>query len=92
MRVITEVRGTPFITRTVLANQMGISAKTVDNRAREMKNSGRYPEPTIIKDGGLVLINYLAFMDYIAKRERIQNGIPVDDFAPREMAKAMGWY
>lgn len=92
MRTLTEVRGTPFVSKTVLANQIGVSTKTVDNRAREMKNSGRYPEPTIIKDGGLVLINYLAFIDYIEKRERIQNGIKVDNFDPKELARAMGWY
>lgn len=92
MKVITEVRGTPYMPRAVLAQQFGISPRTVDERMREIKRSDRYDELACIKDGGLVLINYLVFLDYIEKRERIKNGIAVPDFEPKKLAKSIGWY
>lgn len=92
MRVITEVRGTPYMPRGVLAQQFGIAPRTVDERVREIKNSDRYDEHAVIKDGGIVLINYLVFLDYLEKRERIKNGIQVPAYDPKEMAKALGWY
>ena len=92
MRVITEVRGTPYMPRAVLAQQFGISKRTVDERMKEIKKSDRYDEHACIKDGGIVLINYLVFLDYIEKRERIRNGIKVEDYDPQKLAKAIGWY
>ena len=92
MRVITEVRGTPYMPRAVLAQQFGISKRTVDERMKEIKKFDRYDEHACIKDGGIVLINYLVFLDYIEKRERIRNGIKVEDYDPQKLAKAIGWY
>lgn len=92
MTVITETRGTPWMPRCVLAQQMGISPRTVDERMRELKESNRYGDLACIKDGGLVLINYLAFVDFVSNREKIRNKIPVPPYDPRKIAKEMGWY
>lgn len=92
MVVMTEVRGTPFMPRCVLAQQIGVSPRTVDERMKELKASNRYGDMACIKDGGLVLINYLAFLDFLKNREKIKNKIPVPDYKPQEIAKELGWY
>ena len=67
-------KGTPFISRANLSKQLGVCPITIDNRTREIKKeveNGRYPDNSVIEDGGLKLLNYLVFMDYLNNRQRL---------------------
>lgn len=68
--------GQVMMRREDLAKYLGISAPTVDARCKEMEEEikkGRYSEKVITKTGGLKLINYLAFCDYLHYKDRLQN-------------------
>lgn len=96
MTVLTEVLGSPLVQRHVLAKQIGTCPQTLDGRLRDLKEfnekTHRYGSNPVIKDGGLVLINYIAFMDFTANREKIKNGIPIPEYEPRKLAWEIGWY
>lgn len=67
--------GQVMMRRDDLAKYLGISAPTVDARCKEMEEeirNGRYSERVITKIGGIKLINYLAFCDFIHYRDRLQ--------------------
>ena len=93
---ITEVHGAPYITRGNLAKQIKLSVRTIDARIKEMREeTDRYDEFALIKDGGIVLINYLAWIDFMKYRERLMNrnlrkNIPKYD--PKRVAESIGWY
>lgn len=62
---------------------------------REEVEKGRYDEFAFIKDGGFLLINFLAFTDYIKHRNRLReknlrNEVPA--YNPKKIAQAIGWY
>ena len=95
---INTTKGTPFMTRVTLSKQLGVSPGTVDNRAREIKKeveNGRYPDNSVIEDGGLKLLNYLVFIDYINNRQKLLEPNLrkyVEPFDARKVAESIGWY
>lgn len=95
---ITMCNASPYISRATIAQQLNIAKPTVDVRIREIKEEvkkGRYNDLAIIKDGGIVLINYLVFVDYMANRQKLlEKNLRklVPTFNPRKVAESIGWY
>ena len=95
---LDSTKGHPYITRANLRQQLGISLASIDIRVREIKKeveNGRYTDLAVIKDGGIVLINYLVFIDYEKNRQKLLEPNLrkyVEPFNPREVAENMGWY
>lgn len=93
-----SIKGTPYKSKVVLAKELGISPGTVNNRAKEIKEevlNGRYPDCSIIEDGGLKLINYLVFIDYLNNRQKLlQPNLRklVEPFDAYKIAKSIGYY
>lgn len=59
-----------------LAARYGIAKRTVQNRICEMheedRKSGRYKDRATINDGKIVLVNELAFLDWLKYRGQLQ--------------------
>lgn len=95
---IEYIHATPYITRANLAQELQISIGTVDKRIREIRQeiaNKRYSEFAVIKDGGLMLVNYLVLIDYMHYRERLldrnlRKNVPQYD--PAKIARELGWY
>ena len=93
-----STKGIPYKSKVVLAKELGISPGTVNNRAKEIKEevlNGRYPDCSIIEDGGLKLINYLVFIDYLNNRQKLREPNLrkyVQPFDAYEIAKSIGYY
>jgi DNA-binding Lrp family transcriptional regulator len=93
-----STKGVPYKSKVVLAKELGISPGTVNNRAKEIKEevlSGRYPDCSVIEDGGLKLINYLVFIDYLNNRQKLREPNLrkyVQPFDAYEIAKSIGYY
>lgn len=100
MRITTieATNGSPYISRANISQQMSMCLSSVDNRIREIKKeiqSGRYPESSVIKDGGFVLVNYLVFIDYMNNRQKLlESNLRkyVGPFRPAQVAREIGWY
>ena len=98
INLIETIKGDPWITRANLSKQLGVSVGTVDNRAKEIEQqikAGRYPDCSIIRDGGIILFNYLVFMDYLQNRKLLLDSNLkkyAEPFQPRKIANSMGWY
>lgn len=90
--------GQVMMRRDDLAKYLGISAPTVDARCKEMEEEikrGRYSERVITKLGGIKLINYLAFCDFLHYRDRLQNKNlrkTVPPYDPAAWAKELAIY
>ena len=95
---LESIRGIPYKTKLVLAKELGVSPGTVNNRAKEIKEEvlkGRYPNCSILEDGGLKLINCLVFIDYINNRQMLLQPNcrkQVEPFDAREIARSIGLY
>ena len=95
---IETTKGTPYKSKITLAKELGISPGTVNNRAKEIKEEvlkGRYPDWSVIEDGGLKLINYLVFIDYLNNRQKLHDTNAkkyVEPFNPQAIAESLGWY
>lgn len=93
-----SISGVPYKSKIVLAKELGISPGTVNNRAKEIKEevlNGRYPDCSVIEDGGLKLINYLVFIDYLNNRQKLREPNLrkyVQPFDAYEIAKSIGYY
>lgn len=93
-----SISGVPYKSKIVLAKELGISPGTVNNRAKEIKEeviNGRYPECSVIEDGGLKLINYLVFIDYLNNRQKLREPNLrkyVQPFDAYEIARSIGYY
>ena len=93
-----SIHGVAYKSKVVLAKELGISPGTVNNRCKEIKEEilkGRYPEWSVINDGGLKLINYLVYIDYSFNRERLREPNLrkyVEPFNAYEIAKSIGYY
>ena len=61
-----------YLKRESLARQYDLSPRTVDNRIKEMVESGRYPENFLVKDTGLTLVEEAAFFDYLFYRRMLK--------------------
>lgn len=93
---IKELHCSPFRTIKDLADELNVTKVTINTRKKELENEKeRYGEYAVIKDGGIVLINYLAFIDYMKYRERLQEKNlrkTVPPYNPQKLAKSIGWY
>ena len=95
---LESIRGIPYKTKLDLAKAIGVSPGTVNNRAKEIKEEilkGRYPNCSIIEDGGLKLINCLVFIDYINNRQMLLQPNcrkQVEPSDAREIARSIGLY
>lgn len=85
----------PYKSKSALANDLGISKSTVHIRAAELeKHTDRYGDLAVIRDGQIVLINALCFIDWMRyRRELLDPGLAkyVPDFEPEKLARSMGW-
>ena len=76
-----------------LATVFDMGKSTVNERIRELEgwiDEGRYPRTAVIHDGKIVLVNRLAFVDYLANRQRLMNRNArklVPPYNPAELAK-----
>lgn len=96
--VYTEsIRSYPYMRPESLAEEFGISQGTVRNRMKEIEEeikTGRYNDYAVIKDGGIVLVNVLVFIDYIKYRQILLHKNTrkhAPDFHPEELIKIIGW-
>lgn len=93
-----STKGIPYKSKVVLAKELGISPGTVNNRCKEIREEiekGRYPEWSVINDGGLKLINYLVYIDYSSNREKLREPNLrkyVEPFDAYKIAKSIGYY
>ena len=84
----------PYRKKADLAADLGLSKSTVHIRAEEMAQSGRYGQYCIIRDGNIILINVLCFLDWLRyRRELLDSNLKkyVPAFEPIAVAKQMGW-
>lgn len=95
---VCTIHGRVMMTRADAAKELNVSPQTIDNRCREIKEeikAGRYPEMSIIEDGGIKLINFLVLIDYMHNRKRLKEKNlrkHVPPFDAKETAKGLGYY
>lgn len=78
-----------------LADMLGISKGTVQNRLEEIKSEKRYTmkDRAVIEDGNIVRINLLVFLDYMTNRrwlmdKNLRKRVP--PYNPEEVALSIG--
>lgn len=85
-----------FATRKALADEYGISERTVDNRMKEIEaERERYGKYAVLKEGYMKVVNYLVWVDYMKNRQALREKNlrkHVDAFDPEEVARAIGLY
>lgn len=96
---ITNLRtyaGSPYKTKLQIAKECELSPRTVQERIKELEGEKeRYGRHAVIRDGNIVLINYLAWVDYIANRKNLLGKNTrkyVPEYSPREIAEEIGYY
>ena len=60
--------------RDSLSRLYDLNTRFIDRLAKEMEESGRYPDDAILKGRGYVLIEEDAFRDYLKNREALKQG------------------
>lgn len=76
--------------------EWSICTTTIDTRLKEIEDEsrkGRYPNNSVIRDGGIVRVNHLVFIDYMTNRQRLlQPNLRkyVEPFNAFEIAKSIG--
>lgn len=61
--------------RDSLSRLYDLNTRFVDRLAKEMEESGRYPDDAILKGRGYVLIEEDAFRDYLKNRSIMKQGL-----------------
>lgn len=96
--IYTEsIRGYPYMPKDKIAQEFSISRATVQGRVKEIEGwikKGRYNEYAIIRDGNILLINVLVFIDYMAHRQELREKNPrkqVPEYKPDEVVYNLGW-
>ena len=96
--VYTEsIRGYPYMKKEQLAKEFQISTGTVRTRLFEIENqikNGRYNDYAIIRDGNIVLINVLVFIDYLTYRRQLLDSNArkyTPAFHPEKLVQMIGW-
>ena len=96
--VYTEsIRGYPYMRKEQLADEFQISVGTVRTRLFEIEDEikkGRYNDYAVIRDGNIVLINVLVFIDYMTYRRQLldcntRKYTPA--FHPEKLIQTIGW-
>ena len=84
----------PYLRKQELAEMLGISKATVQQRIGEMEASGRYSPYAVLRDGRVVEINALAFIDWLKYRrmwadKHLRKYIP--EYSAEKVARSLGW-
>lgn len=97
MMYTESIRGYPYMQSEQIAEEFHISKGTVFNRLKgieeEIKN-GRYNDYAVIRDGKLVFINVLVFLDYLKHRKQLQDRNArkyTPEFQPEKIVQIIGW-
>ena len=97
MTKVEQIRFKGFYkTKEELKIEWSICTTTIDTRLKEIEDEvlkGRYPSNSVIRDGGIVRINHLVFIDYMNNRQRLlQPNLRkyVEPFNAFEIAKSIG--
>lgn len=96
---VESIRGCPYMTQAKLATEFSISRATVGLRIKEIEaemKDGRYSDypHTIIRDGRIVLINQLVFVDYMTYRRQLLDRNArkyVPEYEPDKIVRELGW-
>lgn len=84
----------PYANKKELAEMLDISKATIQQRIGEMEASGRYDSYTVIRDGQILLVNILSFLDWMKYRRYLQDKNLkkyVPEYNPQKVAESMGW-
>ncbi len=97
MTKVEQIRFKGFYkTKEELKIEWSICTTTIDTRLKEIEDEvlkGRYPNNSVIRDGGIVRVNHLVFIDYMNNRQRLlQPNLRkyVEPFNAFEIAKSIG--
>lgn len=97
MTKVEQIRFKGFYkTKEELKIEWSICTTTIDTRLKEIEDEvlkGRYPTNSVIRDGGIVRVNHLVFIDYMNNRQRLlQPNLRkyVEPFNAFEIAKSIG--
>ncbi|MCI9197757.1 MAG: hypothetical protein HFH56_06115 [Lachnospiraceae bacterium] len=96
--IYTEsIRGYPYMPKDKIAQEFSLGKSTVQSRVKEIETQikeGRYNDYAVIRDGGIVLINVLVFIDYLEYRKRLRDKNAkkyVPEFQPEKIVHILGW-
>ena len=84
----------PYKCKKDLADILGVSRSTVQQRIGEMEASGRYDAYCVIRDGQIVMVNILCFTDWMKYRrmwadKNLRKYIP--EYSAEKVARSLGW-
>lgn len=97
MSYTESIRGYPYRQKAQIAEEFGLSPSTVQARVKEIEKeveSGRYNAYAIIRDGRLLLINVLVFIDYMKYRKMLLDKNArkyAPEFRPELLIQCIGW-
>ena len=96
--VYTEsIRGYPYMRIVQLAKEFQIGTGTVRTRLLEIEDeikTGRYNDYAVIRDGNIILINVLVFIDYMTYRQQLLDRNArkyTPAFHPEKLVQMIGW-
>lgn len=95
---IREISASPYKTKAEIAEAYSICGRTVKARIDEIEaevKKGRYSKYSILRDGPLLWINILVWIDYMANRQKLLNKNArkfVEPYDPAAIAHEIGWY
>lgn len=93
-KVVIQMYGaTPYMRANDLAEKYGFCTRTVRDRIKEIKESGRYKRMCVVSDHGTTLVNEYVFLDWLSVRKKWANKNArkyIDPFVPSEWAEYMG--
>lgn len=75
MTVIEQIKFNGiYKSKAELRIEWSICNTTIDSRLKEIESEckkGRYPSNSVIRDGGIIRVNHLVFIDYMYNRQRL---------------------
>lgn len=83
----------PYKSKKDIADIFGLSRATVQQRVGEIEASGRYGPYSTLRDGQILLVNTLVFIDWLKYRrswndQNLRKYVP--EFNAEEVVRAMG--
>ena len=95
---LREISASPYKTKADLAETYKVCVRTVKYRIDEIEEEvkkGRYPSHSVLRDGTLLWVNQLVWIDYLANRQKLLNKNLrkyVEPYDPVAIAREIGWY